>query len=114
MGFSSVDEAKQAYVDQCAQAESQHVLVKQLIQEINQVSNRVPTREEVMSRLNELSAAPVKIPEAAVSVETPVTSVPENAVDVIQENIVPPVSNVSTEMSSDSSTDLGNMLFASL
>lgn len=115
MGFANIEEAKQAYSNQCAQAESQHALVQQLIQEINQVDSKIPTREEVMSRLNALSSI-VPVPVNVESGTLPESPVSETS-DIIQENIVPPVVPSNTNNSNSSSAqdvDLGGMLFASL
>ena len=115
MGFANIEEAKQAYSNQCAQAKSQHALVQQLIQEINQVDSKIPTREEVMSRLNALSSVvpgPVNV-ESEILPESPVVETS----NIIQENIVPPVVPNNTNSSNSSSApdvDLGGMLFASL
>lgn len=130
MGYSSVDEAKQAYLKQLSEAENLHALVKQLIQEINQVDANVPTREDVIQRLSVLEnniipdvpkvVMPQQVNVEASSVsEAPVPS--EN--DFIQQNIVQPgvVTNpVDTTSNNDGTAgttgdiDLGGMLFASL
>ena len=138
MGFSSVEEAKQAYLKQVAEAEQQHALVKQLIEEINQVDVNVPTREEVAERLKSLSVAPqdvhletVESPVAIASVETKVEpdgaggtvenisvqAVPiEPANDFVQQQIVPPNVNSSAKPanSNGGDMDLSGILFANL
>lgn len=122
MGFNSVEEAKQAYVKQQAEAEQQHALVKKLIAEIMQVDSQVPTREEVMERLNALSTG--NLENTPQPKENPVLDniIPTKPVEMVQEQ-VPVVASVSVQepkltVSSDNGTnnsmDLGSMLFASL
>ena len=55
MGFDTVDAAKEAYVRQLGDAEAQHQLVKNLMQEIQQIDANIPTKEEVTERLKALS-----------------------------------------------------------
>ena len=68
MGYSSIDEAKAAYAKQLADAEGQHALVKQLIEEIKSVDHKLPTKDEVIERLNALSAESALSADAVPSV----------------------------------------------
>lgn len=98
MGFNSVDDAKQAYARQLAEAEGQHALVKQLIQEINNVDVSLPSREDVMARLTELSKGVVSNVSPVPNV-TPVTeTVPVQGVvsSVVHENV--PMDDVPSDM----------------
>ena len=127
MGFQTIDQAKQAYTKQLADAEQQHALVKQLIQEIQQVDVKCPTREDVMKRLSELSVGNVHAPSEQ-STPQMEQSVPQD--DVIPEviNPVPDVAPVIPDQTAatvnlnnsqvvtnnNSDIDLGDLLFASL
>lgn len=127
MGFNSVADAKQAYVKQMSEAESQHDLVKKLIQEIRNVDMSVPTRDEVLSRLKSLDSANVQaVQPAAAAVEinqpnlvstneVPVMNVNYSENDFIQQNVVPPaVENKAPVQDAGVQADLSDMLFASL
>lgn len=139
MGFNSVEEAKQAYQRQLTEAEGQHALVKQLIQEINQVDVNVPTREAVMERLNAMATQPTQpLPVNEVVATAPVASTGVNANqtvvsapvleqaltqpvqpsqqanDFIQQNIIPPATEAPVDSNNNGEVDLGGMLFASL
>ena len=133
MGFNSVEEAKQAYQKQLTEAEGQHALVKQLIQEINQVDVNVPTREAVMERLNSLATqltqplpvndavATAPVVSTGVNANQTVVSAPvmeqaltQQSNDFIQQNIIPPVTEAPVDSNNNGEVDLGGMLFASL
>ena len=51
MGYSSLDDAKEAYKKMYADAEKKHAQVKQLIQEIDNLEAKMPSREEILSKL---------------------------------------------------------------
>lgn len=94
MGFDSLDAAKEAYVRQLGDAEQQHNIVKQLMQEIQQLDTNVPTKDEVMERLNALSVGDFvnKDQSQSVSVEESVKQpeIAEQVQVVSEEPIMPP------------------------
>ena len=128
MGFDTVDAAKEAYVRQLGDAEVQHQLVKDLMQEIQQIDVNIPTKEEVTERLKALSLGdfekksvveqvvpsvqPVVAEEITVSdvgmnppvVEQPVVQQPvvQQVVPQVQETVqpvnTPPVANFVPDM----------------
>jgi len=141
LGFSSVDDAKQAYVRQCADAENQHALVRQLIEEIKKVDQDLPTREDVMARLASLDLGQVSTEsESTIAVADPTGTGLVANLDgpslIAEEPVVPQVPHdavgelpasafVSPQTSEQLTTsdeptinngepDLGQMLFASL